>query len=150
MCIRDRVLTIGNHSLTAGTSVKIANNSLSFTCANDNNTSVKTYPRPSDPYYDTAINIDSVVANTSITLNVGTNNGNLTGITRTASQSPYFQVGVADVTFDGNDQTFTTLSGGSTQVLPASDNFLIFLNSTLQIKGTTAAYTYTGLSLIHL
>ena len=37
------VLTIGNHNLTAGTSVKIAANSLSFTCANDNNTSVKTY-----------------------------------------------------------------------------------------------------------
>ena len=35
-------------------------------------------------------------------------------------------------------------SGGSTQVLPASDNFLIFLNSTLQLKGTTEAYTYTG------
>ena len=49
------VLTIGSHSLTAGTSVKIANNSLSFTCANDNNTSVKTYPRPSDPYYDLSL-----------------------------------------------------------------------------------------------
>ena len=65
------VLTIGSHTLTAGTSVKIAK-SLSFTCENDNNTSVKTYPRPSDPYYDTAINIDSVTA-TTITLNVGTN-----------------------------------------------------------------------------
>ena len=29
------VLTIGSHTLTAGTSVKMANNSLSFTCAND-------------------------------------------------------------------------------------------------------------------
>ena len=35
-------------------------------------------------------------------------------------------------------------SGGSTQILPPSDNFLIFLNSTLQLKGTTEAYTYTG------
>ena len=90
------VLTIGSHTLTAGTSIKIANGSLDFTCENDNNTSTKSYPRPSDPYYDTAINIDSVTS-TTITLNVGTNNGNLTGITRTASQSPYFQVGVADV-----------------------------------------------------
>ena len=98
---------------------------------------------PEAPYYDTAINIDSVTS-TTITLNVGTNNGNLTGITRTASQSPYFQVGVADVAFDGNDKTFTTLSGGSTQVLPANDNFLIFLNSTLQVKGSTDSYTYTG------
>ena len=137
------VLTIGSHSLTTGTSVKIANGSLSFTCENDNNTSVKTYPRPSDPYYDTAINIDAVTA-TTITLNVGTNLGNLNGITRTASRSPYFQVGVADVTFDGIDTTFTMTSGGSTQILPPSDNFLIFLNSTLQLKGTTEAYTYTG------
>ena len=137
------VLTIGSHTLTAGTSVKIANNSLSFTCANDNNTSVKTYPRPSDPYYDTAINIDSVGTNT-ITLNVGTNTGNLNGITRTASQQPAFQIGVADVTFDGNDKRFTMKNNGSTQVLPASDNFLIFLNNTLQIKGTDQAYTYTG------
>ena len=137
------VLTIGSHTLTAGTSVKIANGSLSFTCENDNNTSVKTYPRPSDPYYDTAINIDSVTS-TTITLNVGTNNGNLVGITRTQSSSPYFQIGVSDVTFDGNDTVFTTLSGGSTQILPASDNFLIFLNSTLQIKGSTNAYTYAG------
>ena len=137
------VLTIGSHTLTAGTSVKITNNSLSFTCANDGNRSVKTYPRPSDPYYDTAINIDSVTS-TTITLNVGTNTGNLTGITRTASTTPEFQVNVADVTFNGTDTSFTTLSGGSTQILPASDNFLIFLNSTLQIKGTDKAYTYSG------
>ena len=72
--------------------------------------------------------------------------GNLNGITRTASQSPAFQIGVSDVTFDGNDKRFTMTSGGfnSTQVLPASDNFLIFLNNTLQIKGTDQAYTYTG------
>ena len=50
-------------------------------------------------------------------------------------------------TFDGVDTEFTTLSGGSTQTLPASDNFLIFLNSTLQIKGNTNAYTYTGSSI---
>ena len=137
------VLTIGSHSLTANTSIKIANGSLDFTCENDNNTSTKSYPRPSDPYYDTAINIDSADA-TTITLNVGTNTGNLTGITRTSSTQPFFQVEVDTVTFDGVDTSFTALSGGSTQVLPPSDNFLIFLNSTLQIKGTEDAYTYTG------
>jgi len=68
----------------------------------------------------------------------------LTGITRTASVQPFFQVEVGTVTFDGTDTSFTTLSGGSTQVLPASDNFLIFLNSTLQIKGSDDSYTYTG------
>jgi hypothetical protein len=136
-------MEIGSHSLTTSDTVTITANSLVFTCANDGNRSQKTYPRASDPAYNTAVAITAVTA-TTITVNVGTNNGNLTGITRTASTSPEFQVGVADVAFDGNDKTFTTLSGGSTQVLPANDNFLIFLNSTLQVKGSTDAYTYTG------
>ena len=70
--------------------------------------------------------------------------GNLNSITRTEASNPFFQIGVGTVTFDGTDTTYTAQVGGSTQVLPASDNFLIFLNSTLQIKGSTSAYTYTG------
>jgi hypothetical protein len=136
-------MTIGSHSLTTSDTVTIAANSMTFTCENDNNTSQKTYPRTSDPAYNTAVAITAVTG-TTITVNVGTNNGNLNGITRTTSQQPFFQVGVSDVAFDGKDKTFTTQSGGSTQILPASDNFLIFLNSTLQIKGTSQAYTYTG------
>ena len=79
-------LTIGSHSLTTSNSVKIKNGSLIFTCDLDGNTSQKAYPRPSDPYYDTAINIDSVTA-TTITLNVGavTAGGSLSGVTRTPS-----------------------------------------------------------------
>ena len=77
------VLTIGAHSLNAGTSVKIANGALSFTCEDDGNATTKTYPRPSDPYYDTAINIESVGADT-ITLNVGINTrGTVSAIKRT-------------------------------------------------------------------
>ena len=82
-----------------------------------------------------------------VTTAVGTTaggSGNLNSITRTSAAQPYFQVKVATVTFDGTDTTFTAQVGGSTQVLPASDNFLIFLNSTFQIKGTTESYTYTG------
>ena len=82
-----------------------------------------------------------------VTTAVGTTaggSGNLNSVTRTTSTSPDFQIKVGSVTFDGVDTTFTTESGGSTQVLPASDNFLIFLNGTFQIKGTTDAYTYTG------
>ena len=63
-------LTIGSHSLTTGTSIKIANGSLTFTCASDNHATPQSYPRPSDPFYDTAINIDGVTS-TTITLNVG-------------------------------------------------------------------------------
>ena len=136
-------MTIGSHSLTTSDTVTIAANSMTFTCANDNHATQHTYPRTSDPAYNTAVAITAVTG-TTITVNVGTNTGNLTGITRTSSTQPFFQVEVENVTFDGTDASFTTLSGGSTQVLPASDNFLIFLNSTLQIKGTSSAYTYTG------
>ena len=85
-----------------------------------------------------------------VTQAVGTTaggSGNLNNITRTSASQPYFQIKVDTVTFDGIDTAFTTLSGGSTQVLPASDNFLIFLNSTFQVKGTTESYTYTGSTL---
>ena len=63
-------LTIGSHSLSAGTKIKLANNSLTFTCSQDGNATNHTYPRPTDPYYDTSIVIDSVTA-TTITINVG-------------------------------------------------------------------------------
>ena len=139
-------MEIGSHSLTTSDTVTITANSLVFTCTNDGNRQQKTYPRASDPAYNTAVAITAVTG-TTITVNVGTNTGNLTGIVRTAATTPDFQVGVADVAFDGNDKTFTMTSGGSTQVLPASDNFLIFLNSTLQLKGTTESYTYTGSEL---
>ena len=63
-------MTIGSHSLTAGTSIKIADNSLSFTCAADGNTSIHTYPRSTDTYYNTAVAITAVTP-TTITVNVG-------------------------------------------------------------------------------
>ncbi len=73
--------TIGTHSLTANTSVKIATESLKFTCALDNHASIKAYPRASgctgpgcvggaDPSYNTAVNI-TAVSDTTISLDVG-------------------------------------------------------------------------------
>jgi len=60
-------LTIGSHTLSPGTSVKLATNSIGFTCDVDNNTTTKTYPRSSDPYNNTAIKIESVT-DTTITI----------------------------------------------------------------------------------
>ena len=62
-------LTIGSHSLKPGTSVKLANESIGFSCDVDNNATTKFYPRSTDPFYDTAINIESVT-DTTITLQV--------------------------------------------------------------------------------
>ena len=65
------VLAIGTHTLTTDNSIRIAVNSLTFTCASDGNVSQVTYPRTTDPAYDTTINIQAVTA-TTITVNVGT------------------------------------------------------------------------------
>ena len=64
------VLTIPNHGLLSGTSVKIAANSLNFTCTSDNNYRIKSYPRTTDPIYNNPITIGSTTTNT-ITLPIG-------------------------------------------------------------------------------
>ena len=66
----DLVLNLGPHSLTPGTAIKIAKESLSWKCGMDNNTATKVYPRTTDPAYDTALDITAADANT-ITVNVG-------------------------------------------------------------------------------
>ena len=63
-------LTITGHPFVDGDRIKIAANSLTFTCGKDGNTSNKTYPRTTDPYYDKWIGVQKVDANT-IKVNVG-------------------------------------------------------------------------------
>jgi hypothetical protein len=130
-----RNLTVTTNSYTVGTQVK------DNTISNDSGST--SYSEAC--CIDTASTISTLWG--IVTQAVGTTaggSGNLNGITRTSATQPYFQVQVDKVTFDGLDTTFTAQVGGSTQVLPATDNFLIFLNSTFQIKGTENAYTYTG------
>ena len=82
----DMVLTVGNgHGLTTSDSVFVKPDSLSFNCTMDGNTSTKTYPRASDPYYGKSIPVKAVGSDT-ITLNVG--------------QSPLVQHTVTDATYD--------------------------------------------------
>ena len=63
-------MTIGSHSLEVGTSVKIANDSLTFTCDADGNATNHTYPRSTDPARDTALPITAKTG-TTISVNVG-------------------------------------------------------------------------------
>ncbi len=133
-----RNITVTTNSNTLGSQIK------DLTITNDSGNSVY----DTNDCQDVASSISTLFA--IVTTAVGTTaggSGNLNNVTRTASGAPDFQIKVGTVTFDGKDTTFTTQVGGSTQVLPASDNFLIFLNSTLQIKGSTESYTYTGSTL---
>ena len=53
-------LSIGSHSLTAGTSVRITPESLGFTCDQDSNATTKYYPRSTDPYSDKWMSLKNV------------------------------------------------------------------------------------------
>ena len=75
----DLELTIGNHSLRAGTSVKIEPESLTFTCDLDNNQTEHRYPKTdilsetvTDASYDPVLGVLTVTVN-----NHGWNNGDL-------------------------------------------------------------------------
>ena len=63
--------TVAGSNFSVGEKVKFADNSLSFKCAMDGNTAVKTYPRSSDPYQGKWIPILESDTNT-FSVNVGT------------------------------------------------------------------------------
>ena len=63
-------LTLNNHGFHTGDLIKIKPNSLTFTCARDNHATEHTYPRRSDPKYDTWVSIASTTVNT-FTVDVG-------------------------------------------------------------------------------
>ena len=72
----DMVCTIGPHTLTVGTSVRLETDGMTFRCSMDGYTTDHSYPRAvagdgnPDPAYNTALNITAVTTNT-ITINVG-------------------------------------------------------------------------------
>ena len=67
----EMTLVVGGHNLDVGSSIRIAKDSLRFTCDMDQNSTYHTYPRSTDPYYNTAVKITGTTSN-SITVNVGT------------------------------------------------------------------------------
>ncbi|MBU37896.1 MAG: baseplate wedge protein, partial [Euryarchaeota archaeon] len=87
-------VTIGNHSLTANTAVRIANNSLVFKCNQDSYGSDHTYPRANgqggasgnDPAWNTAVNITAVTP-TTVTLDVGTSSNTTTHVFQNANNT---------------------------------------------------------------
>ena len=65
------VATIGSHSLTVGQYIEIELNGFTFTCGSDGNATAVTFPRATDPAFQTKLEITAKTANT-ITVNVGT------------------------------------------------------------------------------
>ena len=65
------VLTLGANNLQANDTIKIADNSLVFTCTMDNNYSEHSYPRSTDPASNTPLTLAVAIANESIRVQVG-------------------------------------------------------------------------------
>ena len=74
------VLTVAGHGFSNGDHVKIATNSLTFSCAKDNNTSTHTYPRTGDPVGGDWIKISQVTTDT-FEVNVGVSPDSYTHLT---------------------------------------------------------------------
>lgn len=72
----DMTLTIGQHNLPVGKWISIADNAITFSCANTSaNTTVEiSHPRATDPAFRQPVRI-TAVSNTEITVNVGNANG---------------------------------------------------------------------------
>ena len=140
------VLTIGDHNLTVGTSIRIANNSLTFTCAQDSNGSNHSYPRANgqggasadDPAYNDAVNITAVTGNT-ITVNVGTSS-NTTAHTFVSANSDFTATNAAYNPTTGV-MTITVANHGfvNGEKIKIADNSLSF---TCALDGNTVTKTY--------
>ena len=140
------VLTIGDHNLTVGTSIRIANNSLTFTCAQDSHGSNHTYPRANgqggasadDPAYNDAVNITAVTGNT-ITVNVGTSS-NTTAHTFVSANSDFTATNAAYNPTTGV-MTITVANHGfvNGEKVKIADNSLSF---TCALDGNTVTKTY--------
>ena len=117
------VLEIGTHTLTVGTSIKIAEEGLKFSCGFNGATGTaaeKSYPRSNgnDPFYDSAFKIEDVTE-TSITVQV------LTTIPSTNVDPHTFVDAVADCVETGGNYTHQYDSSLDGCILKAKDTVIL-------------------------
>ena len=130
----DMVLTMGQHGLGVGRGITIANQSLVFTCAQDNNQTTHAYPRTGDPASGTSRTITAVgESQHTVTNAVYTPS---TGVMVVTSAGHGFSDGDY-VKFDDDSLTFTcSLDGNATNhTYPratdrASGRWLVISNKT--------------------
>ena len=136
------VLTIGAHNLAVGTAIQIANQSLTFTCAQDSHGSNKLYPRASgqggasadDPAYNDAVAITAVDDNT-ITVNVGTSSNTTAHLFVTAAANAVVTGGNYAHTFVSAVANSVTAPGDCTNVKDALQTLIELANETLAPNG---------------
>ena len=120
----EMVLTIGaGHSVTTGESIKIATESLIFTCAKDGNSTQHKYPRKPDPYYG-GVAVSAVNSATQFEVNIG------------VSTVPTFYVGLGSVQAaivapraNNNSSSKTDPAANSATVLDVIDDKTFITNT---------------------
>ena len=101
-------VTVTNHGLTTSSTIGFATGSLQFTCKGDNNTSIKYYPRATDPVAGIFTSVTSVLDTNNFVVNVGDGKGGNTYV-GFITQSPYvrnctnFVPNSMGMKIDGND-----------------------------------------------
>tara|TARA_B100000700_G_scaffold126444_2_gene141578 strand:- start:8009 stop:22378 length:14370 start_codon:yes stop_codon:yes gene_type:complete len=116
-------MTIGDHTLRKGSSIKIATESLKFTCAKDGGITTHRYPRKPDPTYS-GVDVTAVNSTTEFEVNVG------------PSTVPTFYVGLGSVQgaimaprANNFSASKTDPASGGTTVLRVLDNKTFEVNT---------------------
>ena len=132
-------LTIGSHNLKPNTAVKIAPNSLSFSCEMDDQATVKTYPRTTDPYFDTAVNI--VSTGSTFHTATGAVYSGTTGIMTVTVPDHGFENGDKVKIADGGITFSCTYGGGTHNYTGGTATNAITVTGGSQMDVTNAQYT---------
>ncbi len=144
------VMTIGSHSFTTSDTVTIGANKLSFTCTADGDTATKTYPRSTDPAYNTAIAIDAVdQSGGTITCNVGAVSGNVTtAYPRSTDPISNRWVKISNVQTDTFDiQVLNTIPSTNTSThtyVTSAPNSIKHAETTITIGANKLSFTCTA------
>jgi len=128
-------LTIGSHGLTAGTSIKIAKESLVFTCSKDGNATEHKYPRAGDPGYN-GLKVIGVNSPTKFDVNVGVST--VPTFYKSGGKVQGVIIAPRDV---NNSASGTDPAAGGTNVLGIIDNYSFTINSGIS---TTAHFYARG------
>jgi len=116
-------LTIGSHGLTAGTSIKIAKESLIFKCSKDNYATEHKYPRAGDPGYN-GLKVIGVNSPTKFDVNVGIST--VPTFYKSGGKVQGVIIAPRDV---NNSASGTDPAAGGTNVLGIINNYSFTINS---------------------
>ena len=121
-----------NHTLTTGTNVRIKEDSLSFTCTKDGNSTTHKYPRKPDPAYG-GVRITSVPTANTFVVNVGT-----------STVATYYKTGgTVQGCIIAPRTSGSTSPGGADPAAKHSQILRIIDNKTFEVNtGTTTCHHY--------